>query len=149
MYLHIYWILIFFLFLIVFTFTYMCIHCLGHLLVLRFCWRENIRDNKKDIVFLLVWVKDSYTERFLVLLPCTCVLQPELIHLCQTSSLLPCHLPIVTSVSLRLLHSLLYRKHINHIQVLGFLPFPYSSCAHFPLSVWPMANNISAFALGL
>jgi hypothetical protein len=26
-------------------------------LVLWFCWRENIRDNKKDISFLLVWDK--------------------------------------------------------------------------------------------
>jgi hypothetical protein len=31
---------------------------------LRFCWRENIGNNKKDIAFLLVWDKDSYTERF-------------------------------------------------------------------------------------
>jgi hypothetical protein len=35
------------------------------------------------------------------LLPCTCVLQPTLIHLYQTSSLLPRHLPVVASVSLR------------------------------------------------
>jgi hypothetical protein len=48
---------------------------------IQFCWRENIRDNKKDIAFLLFWDKDSYTERFLVLLPCTCVLQPTLFHL--------------------------------------------------------------------
>jgi hypothetical protein len=27
---------------------------------------------------LLAWDVDSYTERFLALLPCTCVLQPEL-----------------------------------------------------------------------
>jgi hypothetical protein len=45
---------------------------------------------------LLAWDKDSYTERFLALLPCTCILQPKLIHLYQTSSLLPGHLPIVT-----------------------------------------------------
>jgi hypothetical protein len=37
-------------------------------LILQFCWRENIRDNKKDIVVLPVWDKDSYAERFLVLL---------------------------------------------------------------------------------
>jgi hypothetical protein len=30
--------------------------------VLWFCWRENINDDKKDIVFLLVWDKDNYTE---------------------------------------------------------------------------------------
>jgi hypothetical protein len=60
--------------------------------------------NKKDEAFLLVWDKDSYAERFLALLSCTSVLQPELIHLYQTSSLLPGHLPIVTSVVLRLLY---------------------------------------------
>jgi hypothetical protein len=73
---------------------------------------------------LLVWDKYSYTERFLALLPCTCVLQPELIHLYQTSSLLPGHLPILTAVILRLLYYLLYSGHIKHFQVLGFLPFP-------------------------
>jgi hypothetical protein len=70
-------------YLIIFIFTYMCIHCLCHFaappasgqnlfcpLVLQFCWRESIRDNKKGILFLLVWDKGSYTERFLVLLPC-------------------------------------------------------------------------------
>jgi hypothetical protein len=35
----------------------------------------------KDIAFLLVWDKDSHTERFIVLLLCTCVLQPILVHL--------------------------------------------------------------------
>jgi hypothetical protein len=118
-------------------------------LVLWLCWRE-IRDNKKGIAFLLVWDKNnSYTERFLALLQCTCVLQPTLVHLYQTSSLLTSPIPIVTSVSLRLLYSLLYSKHTNHIQVLGFFPFPYSSSAHSPLSVWPMSNNITAFILHL
>jgi hypothetical protein len=56
---------------------------------------------------LLVWRKDSYTGRFLVLFPCTCVLQPKLVHLYQTSSLLPGPLPIVALATLRLLHSLL------------------------------------------
>jgi hypothetical protein len=51
-------------------------------LVYWFCWRENIRDNKKDIAFLLVWGKDNSTGRFLALLPLTCVLQPTLVHLC-------------------------------------------------------------------
>jgi hypothetical protein len=61
-------------------------------------------DNKKDKIFLLVWDKDSYTERFLALLPCTSVLQPKLIHLYLTFSLIPGHLPILTSVTLRLLY---------------------------------------------
>jgi hypothetical protein len=58
---------------------------LFHPLVLWFCWREIIRDNKKDIVFWLIWDKDSCTERVLVLLSHTCVLQPTLALLCQTS----------------------------------------------------------------
>jgi hypothetical protein len=117
--------------------------------LLQFCWRENTRDNKKVIVFLLVWDKDSYTERFLVLFPCTCVLKSTLVHFYQTSSLLLGHFPIVASDNLRLLYLLLNREHINHFQVLGFLPFPYFSHACSPLSVWPMSNNISAFVLGL
>jgi hypothetical protein len=115
--------------------------------VLQFYCRENIRDNKKGTVFLLVSDKDSYTERFLALLPCTCVLQPTLVHLYLTSSLLPSPLPIVTSASLRLLYLLLYNEHINHIQVSGFLPFPYSS--HSSLTVWPTSNNMTAFVLDL
>jgi hypothetical protein len=47
--------------------------------VLQFFWRENIRASKTE--FLPIWDKDSYTERFLALLPCTCVLQPTLVHL--------------------------------------------------------------------
>jgi hypothetical protein len=58
-------------------------------LILWFCWRENIKDNKRNTAFLLVWDKDSCTERFLVLFPWVCVLQPILVHLYQTSSLLP------------------------------------------------------------
>jgi hypothetical protein len=85
-------------------------------LILQLCGRENIRDNKKDIV----WDKDSYTERFLVLLSCICVLQPILVHLYQTSSLLPGPLLTVASASLRLLYSLLYNEHINHIHVFKF-----------------------------
>jgi hypothetical protein len=68
-----------------------------------------------------IWDEDSYAERFLAMLPCTCVLQCTLIHLYQTSSLLSGHLPIVASDNLRLLYLLLNREHINHIQVLRFL----------------------------
>jgi hypothetical protein len=35
----------------------------------------------RDITFLLVGDRDSYTERFLALLPCTYVLQSTLVHL--------------------------------------------------------------------
>jgi hypothetical protein len=131
---------------IIFIFAYMYIHCLCHLpgptplppvllFVLWFCWRENLRD-KKDIVFLLVWDKDSYTGRFLALLPCTCKLQPTLVSFYQTFSLIPGPLPIVPSANLRLLYLLLNREHINHIQVLGFLFFPYFSRACSSLSLW-------------
>jgi hypothetical protein len=97
---------------IIFSFTYMCIHTLFGLLpsshppqpppasgqnlfcpLLPFCWRENIGDSKKGIMFLLIWDTVSYTERVLALPPCTCVLQPTLVHLCHTSSLLPGPLP--------------------------------------------------------
>jgi hypothetical protein len=111
-------------------------------LALWFCWRESIRDNKNDIAFLLVWDKDSYTERFLALLPCSCVLQFILVHLYQISSLLSSPFPIVASASLRLLYLLLYSEHINHIQILGFLSFPYPSRVWCPLSVWPISNML-------
>jgi hypothetical protein len=41
--------------------------------LLWFCWRENMRGNKKVIAFLLVWDKNSYTERFLAQahIPCS------------------------------------------------------------------------------
>jgi hypothetical protein len=84
-----------------------------------------------------------------VLFPSIYVLQPKLVHLYQSSSLLPISLPMVASASLRLLYSFLYSKHINHIQVLGFLPFPYSFRAPSPHCVWPMSNNITAFVLVL
>jgi hypothetical protein len=125
----------------------MCIHYLlpapnlFQPLVLWFFWTNSIKDNKKNMAFLLVWDKDSYTGRFFVLFPCICVLQPKLVHLNQTSSLLLSPLPIVASASLRLLYSFLYSEDINHIQVLGFFPFPNSSCACSPLNVRPMSNN--------
>jgi hypothetical protein len=55
----------------------------------------------------------------------------------------------VASANLRLLYSFLNRDQINHIQVLGFVSFPYFSCVCSPLSVWPKSNNITAFVLGL
>jgi hypothetical protein len=117
-------------------------------LVLRFR-RENIRYNKKYTACLLVWGKDSYTERFLALLPCTYVLQPTLVHLYQNHSLLPSSLTIVASASLRLLYSFLYSEYMNYIQVLYFLLFPYAFHVHSLLILWCMSNNIAAFSLGL
>jgi hypothetical protein len=124
---------------IIFSFMYMCIHYLHHshppapfpttsptsphanTPVLQFCIRKYIKD-MKNMAFLLVRDDDIYTGRFLVLLPCTCILQSTLVHLYQSSSLFLSHLPIVALASLRLLYSLLYSEHINQIQVLGFLP---------------------------
>jgi hypothetical protein len=142
----------------------MCIHCLGHLLLLptatflsplptpltsrqsllQFCWRADISNNKKDIAFLLIWGKDSYTERFLAVLPCTCVLQHKLIHFYQTSSLFPSHLLHFKVTIL----ALLQWTH-QTLSSFGFSTFPYSSCMYSPFSMWPMFNNITAFVLHL
>jgi hypothetical protein len=113
----------------------------SNLLFSDFVEEKKGRDNMKDIAFLLVWDNDRYTERFLALLPCTCVLQPTGLY--YTSSLLPGPLPIVASASLRLLYLLFCSKHVNHIQLFGFLPFPYFSHVCSPLSVWPISNNIT------
>jgi hypothetical protein len=83
-----------------------------------------------------------------VLFPCIYVLQPPLIHPSQSSSLLPSLLPMMAPASLRFLYSFLYSKHINLIQVFGFLPLLYPSLAQPPL-VWPMFHNIVVFVLGL
>jgi hypothetical protein len=100
---------------------------------------------EEKLAFLLVWDKESYRERCLVLFSCACVFQPTLVHLCQTSSQLPSPLPIVASASLRLIYLPLYSESINHIQVFGFFPFPYSSCAHSPLCAWPMSKILLHF----
>jgi hypothetical protein len=100
-------------------------------LVLRFCRWKNIKDNKKNMVLLLVWDKDTYIGWFLVLFPHICVLEPKLVNLCHTSSLLPSPLPVVVLARLRLLYSLFYSEHINYIQVFGFLLLPYISHAQY------------------
>jgi hypothetical protein len=84
-----------------------------------------MKGKKRNIVFLLVWDKDSYTGRFLVLFLGIYVLQPQLVHLYQSSLLLPSPLPTVAPASLTFLYSFLYSKHINCIQLFGFLPLPY------------------------
>jgi hypothetical protein len=106
---------------------------------------KNIKDKTRNMTFLLVWDKDSYAGSFLELFPCICVLQPQLIHLFQSSLLLPSLLPMVTLASLKFLYLFLYSKHMNHIQIFSFLPLPYLSLAQSPLSV----THIAAFVLGL
>jgi hypothetical protein len=71
------------------------------------------------------------------LLPCPCILQHKLVHLCQTCSLLHGHFFIVTSVSLRLVYLLLHSEHIKHFQALGFLPFPIPPVCFLPLACDP------------
>jgi hypothetical protein len=92
---------------------------------------------------------DSYTERFLALLPCTSVLQPKLIHLYLTFSLLPGHLPILTSRCFKF--SVLAALQWGHqtLPSFGFPTYPHTSCMCSPLSVQPKSNNIAAFALDL
>jgi hypothetical protein len=36
--------------------------------------KRSISNSKKDIEFLLTWYKNSYSETFLALVPCTCVI---------------------------------------------------------------------------
>jgi hypothetical protein len=115
---------------------------LFHTLVLWYCWRENIRNNKKDIAFLLGWGKDSYAERYLALFPGIYAWQPTFV---QTSSLLSSPLPIVASATLFTSPELGHQLH----QILGFFPFHYSFCACSHLSVWTVSNNITAFVLDL
>jgi hypothetical protein len=59
---------------------------------LQFYWTEDISNNKKDKVFLLVEIRITI-QRFLALFPFSSVLQPEFIHLYQTSLLLPVTFP--------------------------------------------------------
>jgi hypothetical protein len=51
-----------------------------------------------------------------------------------------CHFKITLFTPLQWAHQIL--------SSFGFPNFPYSSCKHSPLSVWPMSNNITAFVLG-
>jgi hypothetical protein len=87
------------------------------------------------MTFLLVWGKDSYSGKFLVLFPCIYALQPTLVHFYQTSSLLPSPLTIIALASLRLQYSLPYSEHINHIQAFSFLSSLYLFHAQAPISV--------------
>jgi hypothetical protein len=141
---------------IVFTLTHMCIHCVGNLLPSScppstsrqnlFCLlfsnfvEEKTYEIIRKTVFLLVGTKNCLTERCLVLLPCTCVLQPTLVRLYQTSSLLPsvlCQFKITIFTHLQWVH----QPHSR---------FRFPSFSLFrQLSGWPMSSNTTAFVLGL
>jgi hypothetical protein len=62
--------------------------------VLQFYRRKNMKDKNKSMAFLLVGDKDSYTGRFLLFFSCEYILQPKLVDLYQSSSLLPSPLPL-------------------------------------------------------
>jgi hypothetical protein len=87
------------------------------------------------MAFLLVWDKDGYKGSLLVLFPCISILEPQLVHLFQASSLLPSALPMVAPNSLGFPYSFLHSEHINHIQVFCFPHLPYPSSEWPPLSV--------------
>jgi hypothetical protein len=106
---------------------------------LQFHWREDISNNKK---VSSSWDKDSYIERFLALLPCKSVLQPKLIHLYMTSSLLPGHLPILTSVTLWLTVLAPLQWDIIHFQVLDFLPISIPPICALPLVCDPSPTTL-------
>jgi hypothetical protein len=57
-----------------------------------FVEEKNIKDKMRSMRFLLVWDKDSYTGSFLVFFSCIYVLQPQLIYIFQSSSLV--HFPL-------------------------------------------------------
>jgi hypothetical protein len=99
------------------SFIHIYIHYMGHLSpapspptiltfrqnlfcpLLQFYWKVDISNNKKDLVFLLVEIRIPIWE-----ISSISSMQPELIHLYLTFSLHPGHLPILTSVILRLLY---------------------------------------------
>jgi hypothetical protein len=116
--------------------------------LLQFCWRESIKDNKKDILFLLVWDKVSYTE-----IPSFVTM-----HLCIETNI-DSSLPDLLITSWSPSHSGLcqfkitlfipqQRAHQPHSSFRSlflslFLPCMFSMC------VWPMSNNITPFVLDL
>jgi hypothetical protein len=118
-------------------------------LLLQFCWREDMSNNKKDKTFLLVWHKDSYTERI-----------PSIasMHMCITYRIAS-SLPDLFTTSWAPFHSdfCLFKVTIlaplqwtdQTLSNFGFPTFPYSSCMHYPLNAWPMSINITAFVLRL
>jgi hypothetical protein len=84
------------------------------------------------MTFLPVWDKDSYKETFLVLFPCTYVLQPQLVHLFSPLHSSLVHFSWWPPACLRFLYSFLYCEHINLTQVFSFLPLPYPSVCPIP-----------------
>jgi hypothetical protein len=62
---------------------------------------------------------------------CIVTLSPELVHPLCFSPFYLSPLLMVISTALKILYSLVYRKYINRIYVLNFLPLPSLSC------MWP------------
>jgi hypothetical protein len=76
----------------------------------------------KALVFL--FVHDSYTGCFIVVLPCIYVLKLELLYLLYFSPFYLSPILIVISTDSKILYSFLYRKYINHVHLLNFLLLP-------------------------
>jgi hypothetical protein len=100
------------------------------------------RQIKEKTAFLLVWDKKQLYREISRAVSTHMFINTHIGSFLWDLFLLPGLLPIVASDSLRLFCLILYSKHINHIQGLGFLSFPFSSSVHFPLSMWPMSNNV-------
>jgi hypothetical protein len=67
-----------------------------------------------------------------VLFPGIYVLQPQLVHLYQSFSLLPSLLPMVALASLRFLYLFLYSEHIHIFKLSVSFPYPIPPCAASP-----------------
>jgi hypothetical protein len=111
--------------------------------LLQFCGKKDER-YQKHVFFFLVWDKDSYIGRFLVLFPRMYVLQHKLVNLYQISSLLHGPLPTVALTSSRLLS-------LNTLTTFKFFisfPCPITPVHGQPL-LWSVSNNITAIVIGL
>jgi hypothetical protein len=105
-------------------------------------WKRRHKNNKKDVAFLH-WVKSSYTERFLALLPCTRVTTQVNWSLTDlyTGSWIPSHFKISVLVPLEWGHQTL--------SCFGFSTYPNTTHMCSSLVMWPISNHIDAFALDL
>jgi hypothetical protein len=112
--------------------------------LLWFCWRENIGDNKKDRVFLLVWDRDIPSIAFM--------------YMCIKTHVSSSFPDLFTTFWAP------YHSGLSQFKVILFAPLQWAHQSHssfrFPflslflpcgslLSVWPMSNNITALVLGL
>jgi hypothetical protein len=111
-------------------------------------WVVNSNILERQSIFAS-WDKDSYTKRFLALLPCTSYVKtqnnsslPDLFTSSRSPSHIePCHFKVSVLAPLQWGHQTL--------SSFGFPTYPHTSWMCSPLSVWLKYNNIAAFALDL